>query len=116
MCRLCNCKGPNFQHRYSLVSAEVRLEGSTVARKIKRQREGGKERDWKKMKNIKSPKCKGNKVKEMKSRSGNVARVATWKEHRVVPGGPVVQTSPSSTQGVVGELRAHVSPGQKAGT
>ena len=55
-------------------------------------------------------------MKEMKSRSGNVARVATWKEHRVVPGGPVVQTSPSSTQGVVGELRAHVSPGQKAGT
>lgn len=64
MCRLCNCKGPNFQHRYSLVSAEVRLEGSTVARKIKRQREGGKERDWKKMKNIKSPKCKGKSFME----------------------------------------------------
>lgn len=64
MCRLCNCKGPNFQHRYSLVSAEVRLEGSTVARKIKRQRAGGKERDWKKMKNIKYPKCKGKSFME----------------------------------------------------
>lgn len=65
MYRLCNCKGPNFQHRYSMVSDEVRLESSTVARKKeKKQRAGGKERDWKKMKNIQSPKCKGKSFME----------------------------------------------------
>ena len=35
-----------------------------MARKIKRQRAGGKERDWKKMKNIKPPKCKGKSFME----------------------------------------------------
>lgn len=44
MYRLCNCKGPNFQHRYSLVSEEVRLESSTVARKIKKT-EGRRQRE-----------------------------------------------------------------------
>ena len=38
------------------------------------------------------------------------------KEHRAVPGCPVVKTSPSSARGVVGVLRSHVSPGQKTGT